>query len=342
MKQKEKSVPLISVIVPVYNAQHYLGECLDSIINQTFKDIEIICVNDGATDSSVKILTEYARKDPRITIISQKNKGPATARNVGLKASKGKYISFVDSDDRIDAKTFASAISFLEDGLDLVIFQVNVFGEHKSMQKYFRTSFQGKLNMCGDIIVNSQVSSCNKIYKKDIIDKYKISFPDGLFYEDNAFHWKYLMHARNAYFLPEKFYNYRIRKNSTMDMTKSRLLNVSDHFWVCLEIFEYMKKYNLLEKYSSSFVEFFRHCLGIVCANSDNLLKSLELANDIWSKINIATKNSIICALRDKNYDYVTNWMGYGFVEKLFSIKKRRGEKVLTICGMQYRWKILD
>ena len=93
--------PKISVIIPVYNVEKYLRECLDSIVNQTFKDIEIICVDDGSTDKSLEILREYEQKDKRIIVISQPNKGVSTARNIGMQQATGKYMMFVDSDDYI-------------------------------------------------------------------------------------------------------------------------------------------------------------------------------------------------------------------------------------------------
>ena len=95
-------MPKISVIVPVYKVEKFLPKCLESLINQTLKDIEIICINDGSPDNSLKILEEYAKKDSRIKIINQKNAGPSVARNNGMSAASGEYIGFVDSDDWID------------------------------------------------------------------------------------------------------------------------------------------------------------------------------------------------------------------------------------------------
>lgn len=96
----------ISVVVPVYNVETYLEECLNSIINQTFSDIEIICINDGSTDSSLDILNDYSKKDDRIKIINQENKGLGATRNKGIDLAKGKYIFFIDSDDYIELNTF--------------------------------------------------------------------------------------------------------------------------------------------------------------------------------------------------------------------------------------------
>ena len=92
----------VSVIIPLYNVENYLKQCLDSVVNQTLKEIEIICINDGSTDNSKQILEDYARKDDRIKIINRKNSGQGVARNVGIKYAKGEYIGFVDSDDWVD------------------------------------------------------------------------------------------------------------------------------------------------------------------------------------------------------------------------------------------------
>ncbi|MDR1560874.1 MAG: glycosyltransferase [Holosporaceae bacterium] len=330
-------MPLISAIIPVYNAEKYLCKCLNSITNQTFQDIEIICINDGSSDDSYSILERYALKDSRVKIINQENKGQAAARNLGLQMSMGKYISFVDADDWIEHHMYELLIQIFKNDLDLIIFDANVFGESdQAMRKYFLMKFQDKLRINGDIIAKCPTPPWNKIYRKDIIDKYNILFPEGLLYEDNSFHWKYMMHANNAYFLKKKLYNYMVRKGSVMVQTKSKSSKVTDHFLICLEIFEYMRKHHLEGEYGASFVDFFEHCLGIVCSYTDNLLESMKIANEIWSKIDIQTNKPIICALRQKNYNYVIKWISYRFFEKIFSIKKRYGRKIITICGTQF------
>ena len=105
-------MPKISVIVPVYNVEKYLARCLDSIINQTLADIEIICINDGSTDNSLEILNDYAKKDSRIKIIDQTNAGLSCARNAGMQIAQGEYIGFVDSDDWIDLDFYEKLVCF--------------------------------------------------------------------------------------------------------------------------------------------------------------------------------------------------------------------------------------
>ena len=103
------------MIIPVYNVEQYLPRCLDSIIGQTFSDLEIVCVNDGSPDNSDKILLEYAKKDPRIKIITQENGGLSAARNTGLKNISGEYVSFIDSDDWIDSDYYEQLLKLVEE-----------------------------------------------------------------------------------------------------------------------------------------------------------------------------------------------------------------------------------
>lgn len=118
---------LISIIVPVYNAGKYLKECIESLINQTYKDIEIICINDGSTDNSLNILEKYAQKDNRIKIYSQENKGESETRNLGLKLAKGKYIMALDADDKCSLDTIETSLKIAEKKqLDIVINFLNV------------------------------------------------------------------------------------------------------------------------------------------------------------------------------------------------------------------------
>jgi glycosyltransferase involved in cell wall biosynthesis len=339
--QSQVKMPLISVVIPVYNTEKYLSKCLDSIVNQRVNDIEIICVNDGSSDGSLSILREYAERDPRIVILDQENQGQAIARNAGLRISKGKYVSFVDSDDWIEPSLYELSLYFLEnERTELVIFDVNICEDstthsNRSMAKYFKMKFHGNVRIDGDVILKSAVSPWNKIYLRDIISKYEISFSERLLYEDNSFHWKYMLQARNAYFLEEKLYNYRIRKNSIMHRTKSKLSRVEDHFLVCLDIFNYMKKYDLLEKYGKAIPFFFEHCLGVVLANTNDPLKSAEMAQSTWSKINMPSNLDIIHALENKDYDYLVKWISYSPMEKIFSLKNRYGKRTLAIFGCQ-------
>jgi glycosyltransferase involved in cell wall biosynthesis len=310
-------------------------------VNQIVNDIEIICINDGSTDTSLSILREYAEKDRRIVILNCENQGQAAARNAGLEIANGKYISFVDSDDWIEPSLCERSLHFLEnERIELVVFDANICGDstvnsNRSMAKYFKMQFQGNVKIDGNVILKSAVSPWNKIYVKDIISKYGISFSEGLLHEDNSFHWKYMLQTKNAYFLQEKLYNYRIHENSIMYQIKSKSSKVEDHFFVCLEIFRYMKKYDLLEKYGEAFSLFFEHCLGVVLANTNDPLASAKIARNVWSQIHMQSDIDIIRALENEDYDYLIKWVGYSPTEKIFSLKNRYGKKIITVAGIQ-------
>ena len=192
----------ISAIVPVYNVEKYLKECLDSIINQTLTDIEIICINDGSTDNSLKILNEYAEKDKRVKIFTQKNQGLSIARNNGMKYAKGEYISFIDSDDYIELNTFEKLYDkATRDDLDILMFKSFVYDEQK--QKINEFDAYHDLEVFDKFIKNIfchldtkefthriSVTSWSKIYKTDFLKSNEINFPEKLLFEDNAFFYE--------------------------------------------------------------------------------------------------------------------------------------------------------
>ena len=127
--QERTETLLVSVIVPVYNTAPWLRKCLDSIINQTYRNLEIICVNDGSTDDSASILDEYAAKDARIKVIHQANAGVSVARNKGLDIAVGEYVSFVDSDDWLEPETYERALNRMSDDVDMVWYGTAVEGD---------------------------------------------------------------------------------------------------------------------------------------------------------------------------------------------------------------------
>ena len=137
----------ISVIVPVYNTQKYLNECLNSLINQTFQDIEIICINDGSTDDSLEVLNEFSKKDNRIKIVTQKNSGLSASRNHGIELSKGEYIYFIDSDDYIELNTLKELYDIsIENSCDLIIFKlINFYDDN--YEKFTSTYYE--MNILG-------------------------------------------------------------------------------------------------------------------------------------------------------------------------------------------------
>ena len=183
-------MPKISVIVPVYNTEQYLAECLDSVLAQTFQDIEIICVNDGSPDNSAAILSEYAKKDPRIKVITQENKGLSAARNAGLAMAQGEWIYLIDSDDMLPSYALEVLYNIAEkSGCHIVasrdrlsVVQYNNIKEDKLTVEPTFCYQKGK--GLRDFVRDSKVfsSSCNKLYASSLFATQR--FRVGMFFED--------------------------------------------------------------------------------------------------------------------------------------------------------------
>jgi len=207
----------ISVIVPVYNVEKYLEDCLKSLVNQTFQDMEIICVNDGSTDSSAKILKEYEGK---ITIIEQENKGQSEARNTGIKFAQGRFIGFVDSDDWIDKDFYEKLYKAItETNSDIAVASI-IRGENKYRVKYNEqkeySELAEKLNVCG------LPKSCyvwNKLYKAELVKNY--AFKQGVYYEDVIWMPNVIKKANVIVTVPQTEYHYRRNSKSTVKMVQS-------------------------------------------------------------------------------------------------------------------------
>lgn len=217
----------ISVIIPVYNVEAYLKQCIDSVIKQTFNDIEIILVNDGSTDESRSICTEYLHKDSRIILIDQTNQGLAAARQTGLKAAHGEYIGFVDSDDWLELNMYEKMYKAAKENHDADIVFCNVFrNESKREQPYFSSGYYNKQQIRETIFPylltgfdktghDVTIRWCNwlRLYRKKLIDDYHIQF-DQRFRrcQDLPFTFECTIHANSYVYLGDD-YLYHNRMN---------------------------------------------------------------------------------------------------------------------------------
>lgn len=245
-------MPKVSIIIPIYNMEKYLARCLDSVINQTLKDIEIICINDGSTDNSLEILTKYSKKDSRITVINKKNGGVASARNAGLKAVKADYIGFVDPDDWIEPETYEAALNkMLEDPeLDLLSWGVNAFEENEDGAKYLYRShlkITGRHEMNDDICFGTVVTVWNKLFRREIIQKNNVFFPHGLLFEDSTFFLTYAANCRYAYYFDKCFYNYLNRGDSITRLSAAKKYCRPYRFLVWKATYSYYEQNKLLK-----------------------------------------------------------------------------------------------
>ncbi len=215
----------VSIIVPVYNTEKYLKKCVESLLSQTEKDIEIILINDGSTDKSEKIIKSF--EDDRIVYISKKNSGIGSTRNLGITKAKGKYIMFIDSDDYIAPncveKMYNKAIN---DNCDIVIsdYYEDCNGIIKEIR--FKSFNNTSLNDNPSILNNINLGPCNKIYKKSILKDVK--FEESLKYEDAPFVIKAFINAKKIGKLNECLSYYVIHENSQTTIRDKRIFDILD------------------------------------------------------------------------------------------------------------------
>lgn len=214
-------MPRLSIVVPVYKVEQYIHKCVNSILNQTFKDFELILVDDGSPDNCGKICDEYASKDNRVKVIHQENGGVSKARNMGLDAANGDYISFIDPDDWIDKNMYVDTLTFMADNdLDIVCFDVEEVRISKSFVRYkydgdrIFTSHKALYEILVDGIDNSP---CNKIYKKHTWDG--VYFPVGRRFEDVATIYRTFHQAGKVGYMRKAYYHYFRREGSAIALS---------------------------------------------------------------------------------------------------------------------------
>ena len=251
----------LSVIIPIYNVEKYIPQCLDSILNQAFKDFEIICVNDGSSDNSLSVLQSYKAKDDRIIIIDKKNEGSGIARNAGLSIAKGDYIYFIDGDDWVEENVFDKIIAKADElNTDILIFgglsyyegkgKKGGYSADKLPKKYLNKVFSAK-DIKKDIF-KFPSTAWTKLYKRDFLIKNNIKFQDIKVGQDQLPFFHSMIKAERIALLPENIYCYRKnRKGSAMTVKKKK--NFSP-IYVFYGIEEMLKFENLLDEYKSVFV----------------------------------------------------------------------------------------
>lgn len=344
---------LISVIIPVYNVETYLDKCLNSIINQTFNDIEIICVNDGSTDGSLEILNRFASCDNRIKVINKKNGGLSSARNVGLENATSKWISFIDSDDWLDLDAYKKLSEAFKFDPDIICFGTHIRGDVnpailESDEKYYRVKYSGLQNLNDEIRLRTDVATWNKIYKKSIIDSCSLRFPLGRHYEDYPFYWEYMFESKTSYYFKDKFYNYLRREGSIMMNTFSKSsAKAMDHLYASEIIYEYLKKRGILKDHLTTFSDIFVNCfwfsyihLPIELRNS-LLVRATKLVRKFDSSV-IPRGENIMVMLKNKNYNFCDEKIQKTrrhFLEFIFSVRNENIHKVISIFGLKLKFR---
>lgn len=302
--------PKISVIVPIYNVECYLSRCLDSLLSQSFSDIEIITVNDGSTDASVEILYEYAQKDSRIVVIEKENGGVSSARNEGVRAANGEYIGFVDPDDWVDKDMYESLYNTaMDEKADIVMCTyIREFGSNSKVKEFNlpeKVCYQGeevKLKVMRRLIgpleeelVNPELLDAwgtvwSKLYRSDILKENNLEFIDLNIIgtnEDSLFNVCAFYYAKTFVFLNKPYYHYwRINSTSVTSRHKSSLVD------------QWFKLYSIIENFLNDKKvqqDFYLALNNRICLNTLGLgLNTINEGNKTSVLMKISKLNSIL------------------------------------------------
>ena len=322
----------VSVIVPVYNVEKYLNKCLDSLVNQTLKDIEIIIVNDGSPDNSKKIIKEYKKKYPSIIkVLDQTNQGLSDARNNALSLTTSKYIMYVDSDDYVANDMVEKMYNkIVKDKADMVICGNNVVDENYNLVS---STYPSNNNYSNDFekIIFGNMCVWNKIIKKSLIVDNNLKFRSKVWYEDVDFSFKLMTLSKKTTFVNENLYYYLVRKNSIMN--SKNVLRNREILLTFEEIITYLKDHELFEKYYSELEYlaidniYISAIVRIIKADSDKKTKKIiikEMLDFVKNNFPCYKKNKYIKDLSKnrKIIFFLIDKKLYGIVNLMFKIKE--------------------
>ena len=300
-------MPHISIIVPIYNVENYLDRCMQSLLNQTLKDIEIILIDDGSTDNCPQICDNYAKLDSRIKVIHKKNGGLGYARNSGLEIATGKYIAFLDSDDYVSTNMYELLYEYATKRNNDIIFcgfrkeyKPKKYSKISECDKYIEVAKEKIEPLILDFIASPPYSSkeyihdmsvWHSIYRRDIIEKYKIRFVSERNYvsEDILFQIDVLSHCEQVAFIPHILYYYCYNKGSlTKKFNISKFSSTKNLFYLLLEKTQYIDNSQLrVMRLFIGYVRFMIRQIVSLPINHDEksmYIKSI-LYDDIWHTI---------------------------------------------------------
>ena len=289
---------MISIIIPVYNAEKYLHKCLDSILKQTYTNYEVIIINDGSHDKSLQVIEEYKTKFLKFKYLEQKNQGASVARNLGVNHAQGKYLLFIDADDYIEENALLSLCTVAdEQSSDLVVFGHNkiYIEENNRVEKYI-FNIDGSGSYSNEVVLNMVLNFeikgyiCDKMFQVDLWKKLNLFFEYGRYVEDWYPIVQYIMHSSKVSIINEPIYNYVQHSNSSIHTQGIKV--IKDYNYAVTNI------YNLVQN----------HCSWV---NKDNLIKfKLMTTNEIiheYYKINSINKKNIYSSFQLENLGFNFN-----------------------------------
>lgn len=315
----------VSIIVPVYNTEKYLRQCLDSILSQTLKEIEVICVNDGSTDSSGEILEEYRRLDERVKVITKKNDGLGAARNSGIDAAKGEYIGFVDSDDFVDPNMFSRLYwTGLQANADVSIGNVYLYlNDSQQVMPYRNQALYQKLEKMNffrsveipQIVTN--IGVWDRIYRKEFLCVYNLRNPEHVIYEDALFSFQTSILANKITVCCDAIYFYR--KNTGTAITDKEIEDDSfkfDFLKNCINIKKFLYSQNMYDIFADYYLVYF---LSNALWHQSNISEYGNFKSFFFNARQLLEKSDWILIL----YSHLLSWKCYVYTGLLMAKSSR-------------------
>ncbi|MGN0929837.1 MAG: glycosyltransferase [Alphaproteobacteria bacterium] len=333
----------ISIIVPVYNAEKTLKRCLDALLKQTYKNLEIVCVDDCSVDNSFEILNEYASKDSRVKVFrNDVNKGVGYTRQKGLDSSTSEYIMWCDSDDWYEPNMCKKMINaMIKNDVDMVECSYKYIDVGNCSERFLKEDFiplvdNNKKKKLGFQVCFSQRKMLwNKMFKRSIIDKWKLKIPDINLFEDIVFCFLYLIRSETIYFLNEKLYNYVRHTNSIMtnEVTSHSYLLFKE-FMVFKLVFDFVREHNWKDKIYICNELYYRYLDNICFMNSNFIMTSKNIVSNTISQV--LSQNSKYFPIKMNIFFAVDN----NYVEQLYVAIK----SILTNAYLEdwFNFYILD
>lgn len=340
------SRPKISVIIPVYNTEKYVENCIRSIMNQTYDNLEIICINDGSTDNSLDVLRKLEKEDSRIIVIDKENEGQGLSRNRGIETATSEWLSFIDSDDFLELNAYELIVPNLTDETDFVHFGIQMLYEDgteviRTDNKYYDVKYTGLIEIPRSKIHKADFSASNKLFRKSVIDKYHIRF-EKILYEDFQFTMQYISMVDRVYYMPDKLYNYLRRSGSTMTNTFQLSPKSIDHLYALEYVYDFIISHHRVNEHKRALRKLFISYYGaaIKFSTMDMIPAIVKKSEEMYDKYTFL-HNKIIKKYQNGTLYYSTfkkEKKSSALLQRIFSLKYEyvnyRLFKVLKIFGI--------
>lgn len=342
---------LISIIVPLYNSELYINRCLDSLLKQTYKNIEIIIVDDGSKDNSLQLIKDYANKDSRIKIYTQSNQGPSVARNTGLDNSTGKYIMFVDADDFIDKNMVANMVEGIKDDKNTLVLCDNseIWINKTDERKLFDTDNNhiNKVEVIKAIASGRAGLVCGKLFNKNIIKEHNIKFDKEIkMCEDQIFFLNISRYCDNFIYIPKSLYFYDRRNESSITI-KYQEKAIDNQIYVINRIKEILKKSDLefddiKQIINNRYIGAIDYCINNEVldtkiynirekiSNINNIIQNTDIKKEIEKRFPLNRRENIIIK-SCKNGSYIKIFSIFYILERIVYPFKRSMRKLIKI-----------